>query len=154
MHTFKSDEHETPLITGGIRRRDKELEYQLLLQKKGIGGTLAETHHFVCNEMPFGYGRCLTSYAIESEPTGRVEGAGFSAVRTLSVQKIVRDPMPYAGEPLFLPVPDDPEAMLALYSMALEGDCFSALAVKYVDLKTRESTVLIHNVHATACAGV
>ncbi len=152
--SYEPDSLHTPRITGTIRLVEKDrIEFQMLLLKKSVADDSCEKFHFVWNEMPAGYGRCLTTYAVDDTlmDAGPHVG-GFAALQSMDFFKRQRDPISFVGEPLFLPIPDSQEEMLDLYWKALDCDNMISLAVKYIDIATGESNIMFKNKYEKVAA--
>ena len=117
----------TPRISGMIDLRGGPPQIALsLLRANPADPALTDRHTFRPAPPPPGSGLCLTTY----------EGDG--------------DPLPaFHGDPLWLPLDGDPEAVLDQYWEALDAENRIALALKRIPLVGRPGTILVRNRFST-----
>lgn len=118
---YEDDPISTPRITAFASLRSSLFEFSLL-RRSVWGDETCERHFYQYKTIAPGYGYCLTTYDADGDP-----------------------PPAFKGEPLLLPIRGSMEEVLDTYWNALNVNNRVSLAVKFVDLKTFDSTVLIEN---------
>jgi IMP cyclohydrolase len=118
--------HYTPRIGGVIDLRGGEPRFALgILKAHAADPALTDRATFRPAPPPPGLGLGLSTYRGDGDPLP-----------------------PFAGEPLWLPLPGDAEAVLAHYWQGLEAAHRVAVAVKRIPLRGGPAALFIHNRHA------
>lgn len=77
------------------------------------------------DDIPSGYGRCITTYSDNAPPGVRLP--------------------PFKGEPLLVPLNKSPEALLEEYWGMLNPEHRIAIAIKTINISNHQSSIIVHN---------
>ncbi len=110
----------TSRITAIYNKEDKK--FQFLLLRKSMFDSNCEKQFYEYSHFNPGYGRCIHTYSGNGDPLP-----------------------PFTGEPYLIPLAGNQEELLNNFWTTLEGENLVSLAVKFIDIVTGESKILIKN---------